>query len=158
MEIYLSSESLDPKDLSHEEHYFTRIDSAREYFGFKEERNNNNPNLKNGYGITHSIDKWFNDDTPRDKLLRPLDIIYVKNENPDRSFWIPFIEYTMLKEFTKMFSEVYNFDIGFITGRSHYLGKFASEGMSSATMTSGYQIWLECKPFGFDPTPPQKCN
>ena len=147
MEIYLSSESLSPNELTQEEHYFNRMDAAREYFGFKEKRNSDNPNLKSTYGVRHTIVKWSDEQTPRDKLLRPLDIIYVNNEKEGRSFWIPYVEYHIIKELLVINPNAHNLEVGFITGRQHYLGKFARQPTVSVSNMPGYQIWMECNPY-----------
>lgn len=144
MEIYLASETLKKEELTPQEHYSNRLDAAREYFGFPTEENNPNPN-KEGCGVEHHLTSWFDDSTPRDKMLRPLDVIYVKNQTTDKSFWIPWIEYQLIKEVKIMGSNAINLQLGYVDGRRHHLQKFASEGMVSASYHPGYQIWIECQ-------------
>lgn len=151
MEIYLSSESLAPKDLTPEEHYSNRLDELRKHFGFREDRDPDNPNLKYGFGITHTITRWLDPGIPYDRLGKPLDIVYVKNQHIDSNFWIPTIDYRMIKAFFDIHPFSYNFDVNLVSGRQHYMGKFLNGGFETSIPMPGYQIEMYSTPFGYNP-------
>lgn len=141
MKIYLSSESLNPKELSQEEHGSNRIDAVREHFGFKEKRDTEED--INSYSKEYEIESWINPTTPLDYSGKPLDIIRIKNNKSDKSFWLPRIEYKYLQEIANNFSEKYNLSIGYVDGRTSHLGKFQQNGMFSASLYRGYVLVVE---------------
>lgn len=56
-------------------------------------------------------------------------------------YWIPKAELDLYQELKEQGAKVFRF--GYITGRQHYLGDVASGGMTSASMHSGYILWIE---------------
>lgn len=139
MKQHLSSTFKNLDFLTEENHCSNRKDAVREYFGF----NATNEPIGGAHVKFYTIIKWADHTTPIDAENRPLDILYIINEDIEKSFWIPLVEYNYIKELKSINPNANSLSWSYLNGRSSYLGRFASGGMTSATMDPGYQIFIE---------------
>jgi hypothetical protein len=58
-------------------------------------------------------------------------------------YWIPQAELDIWKDLKE--KGVNSATMGYINGRSHFLGNVANQGMSSASMNPGYVMWISYK-------------